>query len=1206
MTADEHVQILNHATSQLDRTLGGPEPAHVAVDGRTVAQLIAFGAQYGALISFYDLENRPAGNWQSFFSHDPAVPEALHAALDLTEIERTIHGLHVDARTAADSVSGRRLFQRLLTALARLLGILDRAFLVPGQETIAAFAGRSRVDSVSDPLARLLDHLDGDGTEDRLLRGFEHGETWIEALNECLEDLIACLIDELRAGMEDARARLDQLLHSDGHAPQAAVYNAFVLLFAEARRVLNRFPNRLVRFYYGDVLEQRVLPAVPDQLYLAFTRASGAAQASVALGTQFPAGTDPQGQAINYAADTALEVTAAAVQEIRIHRITYWSAHTGPMPSAVLNGTVDLGPQQRDALTPFPMFGLTEAGSQDALTMEMAQIGFGVGSPLLLLAGGTRTVEVELILASRRRATAAEQSFAAEGGSGVDALAQAIQLNMEIDYSTAGGWVPVDGFTVDASPGHKFGQSVFTITFTLPPDAPPVQPVDAKASPGAPPPPLPADAFPSQPGQPIIVAKLDLDQAERPYAYALLSMIEIEEIRLHVQVEALGTLALSNPSGSVDPSQNFAVFGVAPAKGSSLDISAPELFRKPMDSLSVRIAWAGLPVTSGGFAGYYRNYVIDADGELATTPLFDNTSFRVATEVLDPGYWDCAPDAQSSLFQTTASSPPPTATATPIPTPPSTSAGPAPDPEGTVAPTTVLHVPGVSPTSPSPYYNPDSSALRLSLAQPSYAFGTILYPNNLMYAAQKAVPKPSRSGRFSLFGDTGPPTPSPPALPNPPWMPMASSVTIDYSASLRRRLPDLSAGPPGSSGAPGDPLLEFWHLGPFGTFQPPSLGEHADAVDLLPNPGAEAALYIQLSAPASEVTLLFILSAGPDGWWSEPPKMRWQECVGHGWQDCTLLSDSTGGLKNSGIVTLALSTPPDAVDGPLLRVCPIGKTDNAPIVQSVTANALKASWCGPGGAAQLGVPLPASTVTKSATPLPGIASISQPMQSFGGEPPAEGRDFDMWMAERLRHKNYAIDLWDYARLALQAAPSLWQVAVIPAVDEKTGHRTPGKVWVVAVAGPTTPNVSDKTVPQADLSMLSSLGELLAARGSPFIEIAVTNPPYRRLSVRAELEFTDSDTGAYWADRLDAELILWLSPWPDPSIGARPADYYSSRAIAEFIRSRPYVRGILDLHVIAEPGGSSPLHRYPYFTSALHHELTPASPEHDRPCRQPDR
>lgn len=1345
------VKVLNDATSQRDRVLSAPAPGLVEVDGRSLAQLIAFGAQYGALIAFYDLENQQSGTWEEFFASDPSVALAMHAALDMPDIQRALQSLLADLRAALEAGGGLAQFLRLLAALARLLGILDRKRVTPGDADalITRFARRGANDSVGDPLARLQRHLGQGSVQASLTQGFGRGRRWVETLYEILEDFVATLLAELKGSVAATIIELDVSLHSAGHAPQAALYNAFAILLTEARATLNGFPRRLVEFYYGDVLEQHALEAQPDHLFLTFTRATGADQASVPRGALFPAGNDAQGAAIDYAADNALEVTPAAVEAITIHRVTFAPAGIGHLPSGVLSGRVAVDPKQPAAPTPFPLFGLPKAGTKGPITMEEATLGFCIGSQLLMLSGGTRTVTIGVFVTPM----IAQLPDAAPDTGLLDEVVQAIRAAMELHYSTPGGWVKVDGFDVEAILELGTQMAQFTLSFVLSPDAPPVLAVDAKPPPNTPPPPLPADTFPSLPGVPMVVATLKLDRQQQPTAFALLSTTVFDEISLDVQVRGLEAVTLRTPNGPADTSQNFAVFGLPPAQGSTLEIYSPELFAKPVDGLSVTISWAGLPVTTTGFKGYYSNYLIDADGKLSPFPLFDNTSFRVGFGVADPGYWKVDTSVEPCLFQDP--SPPPT----PLPTGSAQSEAIV-HQAGPVAVQSVLWIPiaGTRLTAPA-YYNPSGSALQLTLTQPSYAFGNILYSNNLMYASQKAIPPPptptpapSGSGvapsadaqvanlakvnatapdrtytrdvagavksaissltgealaavrqaiglsgadgatQSSLFQDLedalaaaasagsspwswltgGSPVGEavavlealrswvaeheqqvsssasapalnhsksllasaktiadthaanadqstslaranmaaatqkaqtavlPPALPNPPWLPMASALSVDYHASLSTPIlaPPSPSAPPG---VPGEVTIDlgFWHVGPFGSLSTPDPSGTGHA-NLLPPIHDHAALYIQLSAPVSQVSLLFILSAGRDGWWDDPPVMVWEQLIDGKWQACTLLDDTTNGLRNSGIVTLAPKVPAGATKGPRLRVRAHGNTNNAPVVQSVIANAVAATWVGPGGAAQLGTPLPAKTITKSAAPLPGVGSIAQPMQSFGGAPPAVGADFDKWMSERLRHKDYAIDEWDYARIVLQAVPSLWQAAVIPATDEKTGRRAPGKVWVVAVAGKTTPNVTDTTIPQADLATLSDIGELLRSRMSPFAEVAVTNPPYLRLTVDAVLEFSDENTSAYWIDQLQAELVEWLSPWPpDPKLGIRPANYYTRRAIAEFVRHRPYVHGIARLDVRPEPAPSASGHYY--LTSALQHHLKPAPVDPVSPC-----
>jgi hypothetical protein len=102
-------------------------------------------------------------------------------------------------------------------------------------------------------------------------------------------------------------------------------------------------------------------------------------------------------------------------------------------------------------------------------------------------------------------------------------------------------------------------------------------------------------------------------------------------------------------------------------------------------------------------------------------------------------------------------------------------------------------------------------------------------------------------------------------------------------------------------------------------------------------------------------------------------------------------------------------------------------------------------------------------------------------------------------------------------------------------------------------------------------------------------MAVTKPPYLPLFDVVTADFTDDKTPAFWQEQLNDELIEWLSPWPPTAaLGLRPSDYYTRRAIAEFIRARPYVLGITRLEVFPQP--IAPGNGYFYLTSAARHYI----------------
>jgi hypothetical protein len=416
-------------------------------------------------------------------------------------------------------------------------------------------------------------------------------------------------------------------------------------------------------------------------------------------------------------------------------------------------------------------------------------------------------------------------------------------------------------------------------------------------------------------------------------------------------------------------------------------------------------------------------------------------------------------------------------------------------------------------------------------------------------------------------------------FPNQPFVPMAASITLDYTAT--------SVIPPTGTATTGAATPDrFFHLLPFDACAP--VAWTAGNVVLLLAPVAPSgALLVTLTNPATDLSLLFHLAQPTGGWPRTTPDVAWEQQTGSGWATLSPLRDTTGNLAHSGLVGLPLTLDADATEA-LLRISVTRSADVFPLLATLAPNAVTARWTGPGGAADRGTPLPARTITAAGPSLPQLGPVEQPMASFGGQPPAPDAAYEMWLAERLRHKGFAVQAWDYARLLLDAFPLLWQVAVVPASDHD-GAPPPGQVWVVPVPGPQTPNVANPAQPVSDGATLAAIEAMLRGRISPFIVPLVTNPPYLPIKVTAKLVFTRADAAGACADRLNSELIAFLSPWPPSAeLGPRPADYYTERGVTQFIRRRPYVQAILSIALAPDPPAD--IIGWRYVTSAAAHDI----------------
>ena len=420
--------------------------------------------------------------------------------------------------------------------------------------------------------------------------------------------------------------------------------------------------------------------------------------------------------------------------------------------------------------------------------------------------------------------------------------------------------------------------------------------------------------------------------------------------------------------------------------------------------------------------------------------------------------------------------------------------------------------------------------------------------------------------------------------PNPPYLPQAE-VTVDYSANCRIV--------PGTDG-PG----ALFHLLPFGGWLPFAAGGAADA-PLLPRVAEPGSLLLGFSGmeEAQTLTLLFQMDVrAGDAGSVQPGEVEWAWLDGDRWRPLSagaIPEDGTHGLRGSGIIALQLpagAARGTRIPGPerWLRAA-AADARGFPWTASLRPHALAASWVDPGGGAgaHLARPLTAGTITISVVALQGFGAIVQPLPSFGGRPPETGETFQVRLGERLRHKDRAVQPWDYERLVLERFPQLWMAQALTAGGPGAA---PGSVTVVVVAGAEGNESVDITVPRAPSTLLGRVQAFLAERATPFARVQVVNPVYVRVQVEAEVAFRAGPEGGD-ADRLNRDLIAWLSPWfYDARRAALQGRYAYEADVGEFIQSLPYVDGVLSLRLHHDPPPGA-LEWY-FLTSAPAHLINP--------------
>jgi hypothetical protein len=759
--------VLNGAPSQRDRAASADVDERAAVDARALPELLDFGAGLAALVNFYDLDDRPQGNWVEFFLRDPAIVLSAVAAFGASrrvEQVRTLAGETADAGPFGRKLALLRHTFAAVQAFGRAIDDWLRGLGHASPSPPARLLSRALEDAIEGGL----------GAELRRLCSWDRGAAGTQALGQAigldwsgfaplwrLADVVpdggiyrgrtrsrrvdaalphlSSVVAAFAAPGPDlavlAEKQLGASLDQPDHPPQSGLFIAFARLFAHAQRSANTIAPRYRDFYYRRVLREPPQGAVADSVDLTFVLAAeeGLARTSVPMGTAFPAGEEADGRERLYVSLRALAVGAASLQRLLTLRVLEGplvvdaptrSATLPVVPQRVFGSQID----PRAAGTPWPLFGPADASGSAGTSP--ARLGFAVASWCLLLTSGRRSVSLTVHYGTAYGDdvlwplldAAAEASGLTPAGVFASVLAQAFALRA----STETGWFPVDAYTVELPPEPT--SAWFRLRFELPAAAPPLAPV-TDGEPDV----LPA-ALPTLAVE-LRSAAAHLPSGGRLFAYSLLGRMPVERARIDAAVDGLGGLEIENTDGSVDPSLPFTLFGGVPSVGSFLRVRQRELFVKTPDSLRLALDWYALPPDADGFTGWYRDYTLGLDGRPpARPPLFDNASFRARLSVREPGTWTLtsaedpgASAVEFALFeakgQDGACVPAPSA------------------PKGPLCPRTRLDDLVVHPAGRSDaYYDPARSALEVELTAPTYAFGADLYPVNVLGSVLEELP----------------------------------------------------------------------------------------------------------------------------------------------------------------------------------------------------------------------------------------------------------------------------------------------------------------------------------------------------------------------------------------------------------------------------------------------------------------------------------
>ncbi|TKC88721.1 hypothetical protein FAZ69_13290 [Trinickia terrae] len=1137
-------------TTQASRGLAALSPDSAPVDARTLAQQLDFVGQLARLVSYVGLDGQPHGGWRPFFADDLSFLLARIVSFDsgqaLADVRDAVHGepqpRHRDHRILLQLFGLYRQVSEWAVGLKRIstplelgtpagltLESLIRQQLAPLCQIVAKrkawerewqtqkqrFLHRySRVDK--DYLTSLWDApLQPDGA----------GDTKPE-----LNSVFKSFVLGIEAAQPSMQAYFDDALKATfGHQPQSALMIAFLRLLRHAQNDANAIAGRHLAFYYRSILQLRERSAMPDRAFVCLQPTPASSGSLVPAGTQLRAGKLPDGQDLVYAVDGDFVVNQDTLGELKtVYAVQSQAPDLACVPRLYAAPKADSQDGLKAPLAQpaqgWPTFGRDwggnagvrpRAGSPLLDSAPLAETGLLITSPLLVLRGGRRVLRVRfqfdpkpaaiprsplglpagaaaaapLAFAEVAQAyrNALEQTYASFAGRSLGAMAQAAMTEAcEVSITTAKGWQPVTRLAVRAN----LDQCWVELALLLPEAFPSVEPG----------PPAPQEAGGTSPWPRL---KLMLKPDARVYPYSFIQQLLLTGIALRATVAGLTPSDMTTSQGPVKAGAPFAPFGASPILGSYLDVADAELASKPIVRATLQVDWFNLPKAPQDLASSYAGYAV---------PRLANNAFRAGFQVRRAGRWSEAGNGSRPLF--TAADDVKAGLQTPL--------------SFTIADGTAASA---------------MEAIRMELAAPDCAFGHQIYPRLLADASMKAAMVIGARALAEALNKATDPLPVLPKQPEPPFVPLAKSITVNYAASQQlqaRQAPDTAS----------DPVPCFYQLGPFGHVAAPLNGTL-----LLDGILRAGQLYIGLRnvLPGQCVSLLFGmdetatpgLATGPDGPSSglAPAAVDWYYLQDNQWRRFSrdVVLDGTAGFTRSGIVRLQTSGQRPNADSTLLPagLFWLAAAVDDPQLRSRTTyvgtQAASATQVLDGAMPEAGGPLPAGSIKDFVRKPPGIQGVSQPLPTLGGQAAELPGAFPVRVSERLRHKQRALCAQDFEQIALDSFPALLQASCItPGAERAPGYacaRVPaGTVRLVVVPRPPQGSSHPPQPRVADRDLVQIRTALLQKSAATFSGLLVLSPAYEEIKVVLQVELERGQDAAYCLQMLNDDIASWLARW----------------------------------------------------------------------------
>lgn len=1132
---------MNNGINQSGRMPKSLNPDFVVHDERTLLDLVQFTLSYAESVYYFSLEKKPVGTWRSFLLNDPVFIVGLIASTSLNPYK---------LRQEEYELKGGANFEKSSKIRAKMaenqLAMIQNLFLWEGFFQDCNYSGpvtkeiKNGINSLESIIHSLLPaqklYLPSDFPG---INRYTTGNREEISLRESFK----LSYKNLTYIVEFAFNSFEELVHSktESHKPHIGLLLASLKLFKEIQQDLNGLTKRHLDFYYQRILQQIPKNPSPIQALVGLIPKPGGKflPENSSFGMLFP--TKKSVPMIN---SFLTDLGRSKIAELRsVYKSDYFPFSTGSKIGELsLNRVYDsllfageekqevsfFGTQPAD----FPVcFG--EDQSHKGLnnrTMENSLLGFAVSSPVFLVEEGNHFFKISIELT--KNSSDQFQTFLSqllhdkEKYLGIAHTPSERELRsfihgflneaFSVSITSITGWKSLNFLHVEFFPEKN------TLSFKVEPEGKEELPF-----------PFTAGLHDGMEDTNWPCLRFLLNNSAHYPPYKALSNLEIVSVEIQTLSKGVKKgIECVNQNGKLDPYNPFLPFGSTPGKDSFLRVYHPLALNSFLSRLSISLSWMGLPEQRGGFKDHYRAYpqeITNSAFKARIGIVSDNTGLEKeengSLEVISLFEGIEKSDGEYLLKNKTLSL------------------------NLDLVDKSILSSPNRDDQDKEQAY------LFIGMEEPiPFVFGheqyTRVFAERSLYNSR--FPKRQKE------------------LPNTPYTPVLEKIEFTYSNYTKENF--------SRKGDEQQESIRFYHLFPFG-FSKIFPGTRSSESNMLPKLSGKGNLLIGLTQVNEDQFVNLGFKLHPAYFIhtiTKAPSVKWEFLEKNKWFPLgnLLLEDSTHGMLQSGIVKIKLPTKMDLSNTRLspgkfwLRVSYSADSDINSRLVSVFTNA---AWLTEDKQGQ--VPELTSEEIREIPTLVnnGNLMIDGVLGPFHLMIPALKKTVDqdrIRISELIRHRNRAITTWDIERLVLERFPQIGRVMAYGRSDFPLHLVKNSNIQVVII--PQTPLLNHGRTEgfRAPFELLQEVKTYLKSFVSPFSRVEVCNPVFEKLKVRAAVKFKNSQQAGYFRDKLERDLIEFLSP--NPGDLQKENGFINSIYKAEiqnFIESRPYVDFITGFSVL---------------------------------------